>query len=242
MKKLLFLAVAVALSGSVFAEEDELTVERLWTPVQLNLASPLGLPWADRDVYGLRMNVFYGHSLDLVGADLGVVGVTRGSARGIQMNVYNHVEGFFRGVQFGPLANYTVKTAYGLQFAGILNWVLDDGIGAQFGLINMSGAYTGAQLGFLNWESGYVCGLNLGVINAAQVDFEGCAIGLVNFCKGTLHGCQFGVFNIASGHSEGLQFGVFNASEDHAGVQIGLLNLNCAAALPVMAVVNVNFR
>lgn len=53
MKKLLLIAMVGAFAGSVFAEE-ELAAERFWTPLQVNLASPLGLPWADRDVNGLR--------------------------------------------------------------------------------------------------------------------------------------------------------------------------------------------
>lgn len=242
MKKLLFLVMIGAVAASAFAEEDELVSERHWTPVQLNLASPLGLPWADRDVYGLRMNVFYGHSVELAGIDVGIAGATRGSVYGLQMNLFNQVEGFFRGVQFGPIANYDVKNAYGLQVAGILNWCLDDCVGVQFGMFNLSGGYTGAQFGLLNWESGSVCGLSLGFVNAAQTDFEGCALGVANFCKGNLRGCQFGVFNMVSGHSEGLQFGVFNASEDHTGVQIGLLSINCNGALPIMAIFNANFR
>lgn len=242
MKKLLLIAMIGAFAGSVFAEEDEISAERFWTPLQINLASPLGLPWADRDVYGLRMNIFYGHSIDVSGLDLGLVGATRGSMRGLQANVYNHVEGFFRGVQIGPFANYTVKKNYGLQLAGILNWGLDDGIGAQIALLNFNGAYTGLQLGLINWDSGLNCGLSVGGFNIADTDFTGCAIAPLNICYGNLRGCQIGVFNLVAGHSQGFQLGVFNASEDHTGVQLGLMNLNCNGHTPVMLLFNVNFR
>mgnify|MGYP003332377521 CR=1 FL=1 len=242
MKKLLLIAMVGALAGSAFAEEDEISAERFWTPLQINLVSPLGLPWADRDVYGLRVNLLYGHSIDVAGLDFGLVGATRGSMRGLQMNVYNHVEGVFRGVQFGPFANYTVKTNYGIQLAGLLNWGLDDGAGAQIALLNFNGAYTGLQLGLVNWDSGLDCGLSIGGFNIADTDFTGCAIAPLNICHGNFRGFQLGVFNLVAGHSEGFQLGVFNASEDHTGAQLGLFNLNCNGHIPVMLLFNVNFR
>lgn len=239
MKKLLLIAMVGALAGSAFAEDDEVSAERFWTPVQLNLASPIGIPWADRDVYGLRMNIFYGHSIELGGLDLGLVGVTRGSVRGLQMNVFNHVEGSFYGVQFGPFANYIVKKNYGLQLAGILNWGLDDGIGAQIAMFNVNGSYIGAQLGL--WNSvGALTGFSLGVMNTSS-DCTGCSIALVNQ-TGNLHGCQLGFINLATGHSEGLQFGVFNGANDLSGVQLGLLNLNCAGSVPALPFFNIHFR
>lgn len=242
MKKLLLIAMIGVFAGSLFAEEDEISAERYWTPLQINLASPLGLPWEDRDVYGLRMNVLYGHSLEIAGLDVGLVGATRGSVRGLQMNVYNHVDGFLRGIQIGPFANYIVKKNYGFQLAGLLNWGLDDGAGAQIALLNFNGAYTGLQLGLVNWDSGLDCGLTLGGFNIAGADFTGCAIAPLNICYGNFRGCQIGIFNQVAGHSEGFQLGVFNASEDHTGAQLGLFNLNCGGHIPVMLLFNVNFR
>ena len=242
MKKLLIIAMAGLLAGAAFAEE-ELTVERCWTPLQINLASPLGLPWADRDVYGLRLNLLYGHSLEVAGIDLGLVGSNHGSFRGIQLNGFNYVEGAFRGIQLSPIGNVVaVKKAYGLQAAGIINWNLDDGAGLQFGLLNFSGAYTGAQIGLVNWDSRLSAGLALGGVNISGSDFSGLEFGLLNTCYGNLRGTQIGLFNMVFGRSRGLQFGVFNAAEDHTGVQIGLLNLNVNGRLPVMAIVNANFR
>ena len=240
MKKLLLLAMLGVSAGVTVA--DEITDERWWTPVQLNLASPLGLPWADRDVKGLRMNLIYGHSLDVCGLDLGVVGANRGETVGLQMNGFNYNDGIFRGVQLGALGSFTVKSSYGVQLAGLINWGIDDNAGLEAGLLNFSVAYTGAQIGFLNWDSGLAEGFGLGFINSAQTDAEGGFVGCFNYCKGNLHGCQLGVFNMAFGHSEGVQIGVFNAAEDHNGAQIGLLNLNANGKLPLMAVVNVNFR
>lgn len=243
MKKLLLIAMAGVLAGSALAnDEEELAVERCWTPVQINLASPLGVLWSDRDVYGLRLNLIYGHSLDVAGLDLGLVGATRGSVYGLQANLFNYVDGAFRGVEFGPIANFSVKNAYGVRIAGILNWSLDDGAGFEMGLLNVGTAYTGVEFGFVNWNSSTVTGLALGFVNASQTDFKGCGLGFANFCKGNLRGCQLGCFNMISGHSEGLQLGLFNAAEDHNGVQIGLLNINGNGALPIMVLVNANFR
>ena len=243
MKKLLTIALVGALAGSVFANDDEdLVVERCWTPVQVNLFSPLGVLWADRDVYGLRLNLIYGHSLEIDGLNLGLVGANRGMVRGLQANLFNYVDGGFRGVQFGPIANFNTKNAYGVQFGGIVNWNLEDSAGLTLGLLNIGVGYTGVQLGGLNWNSGAVTGFSLGFVNAAQTDFKGCGLGFANFCKGNLRGCQLGIFNMVSGRSDGLQLGVFNASEDHSGIQIGLLNINGNGALPIMPIINANFR
>lgn len=243
MKKLLTIAIAGLLAGSVFASEEQLTVDRCWTPLQINLASPIGLPWADRDVYGLRLNLIYGHSLDVAGLDLGFVGANRGTFRGVQVNAFNLVEGSFRGVQISPLANVVaIKKGCGVQLGGLLNWYLDDGAGVQFGLLNFSGAFTGVQFGFVNWDSRISTGLMLGAVNISDSDFEGCEFGLLNTCYGNLRGSQIGLFNFSFARSEGLQLGLFNAAEDHTGIQIGLLNLNANGRLPVMALVNANFR
>lgn len=243
MKKLLLIAMAGMLAGSAFAnDEEELAVERSWTPIQVNLFSPLGVMWSERDVYGLRLNLFYGHSLDVAGLDLGLVGANRGSVYGLQANLFNYVDGVFRGVQFGPIANYGVKSVYGVQLAGFVNWCLDDGAGLKLGLVNVGSGYDGVQMGLVNWNYSSVAGLSLGLVNSVQTDFIGFEMGVLNFCKGNFRGLQFGVFNMAAGQSDGLQLGVFNASEDHNGVQIGLLNINGNGRLPIMVLVNANFR
>lgn len=241
MKKLLMAAALVALVGNVFAEDD-INEERWATPIEINLVSPLGLPWAERNVYGVRANILYGQSLDTFGLDFGLVGANRGNCYGLQLNCFNFIDGFFRGVEIAPIGSFTTKITYGLQIAGIVNWGLDDGAGVELGCFNFSGAYTGIQAGLINWDAGLNTGLALGAINVGTADFEGGAVGLVNYCKGNLGGCQIGVFNMVFGHSNGLQVGLFNASDDHAGAQIGLLNLNANGALPIMAVINVNFR
>lgn len=243
MKKLLLIAMTGMFACSAFAELEEISEERCWTPVQLNLASPIGLPWGDRSVYGLRANIFYGYSLNVSGLDFGMVAHARNNVYGIQANAANIIEGQFRGIQLGAVANYTVRPSYGVQLGGVLNWLLDDSAGLEVGFVNVSGGYTGIQLGgALNWDDGYGVGLDAAFANVARTDFTGCQLGVANYCKGTLQGCQIGIFNMAFGRSDGLQLGVFNASDEHRGVQIGLLNLNVAGTLPIMAVVNVNFR
>lgn len=241
MKKLLVIAMIGALAGSVFAEEGELVVEKDWSPAQLNLATPLGVCDGVRDIKGLRFNIFYGRSVDVIGADIGISGVAVGNVRGLQLSGYNQVEGYFKGVQFGAVANYVTRNVYGVQVAGIINWTHSDAYGVQLGLVNISLAYDGVQVGALNWQVEPSYGLDLGCVNASQSDYMGCEIGVLNYCKGNFIGCQIGVFNMVKGHSEGLQLGLFNAAEHHTGVQLGLLNLNVSGSLPVMAFVNANF-
>ena len=252
MKKLAIATVLALSSAIVFADEAvkenteavgaEPVASVSWTPIEINLASPLSLPWWCENVYGLRLNLIYGKSTDIKGLDLGICGVNRGVFAGLRAGAFNYTDGRAYGVGIGGLADYCSKGFFGLQISGLVNWDCLDSVGAQIALLNFADTYTGVQLGFLNWNSSLAEGLNVGFANAAQSDFNGAMFGAVNYCKANYCGAQIGLFNEIAGSSEGLQLGLFNAADDHNGVQIGLLNLNMSAPLKIMCLVNANFR
>ena len=248
MKKILVAALLASSVGALFAQEEEVPEEinKLPDPtcVQVSLASPLHLPSKYREVTAFRWNIFYGRSLAVTGFDLGLVNLTAesGNMVGLELGLYNYVDGAMEGVQLGLFGNYAYKNSYGVQLSTIMNWNVSMFTGAQASLFNYDSELDGAQLGFLNWCYGAVEGAQFGIVNVARNDFTGFALGAINYCEGGLHGAQVGLLNMISGSSYGFQLGLLNAAEEHTGVQIGLLNLNTAALMPILPLVNASFR
>lgn len=95
------------------------------------------------------------------------------------------------------------------------------------GIVNGS---TGRSAGLsvallLNYADCYN-GILLASVNYTRADFFGWQGGLVNCANGRMKGCQIGVVNIA-GNLSGFQIGLVNyAGSGHAGLQVGLVNLN----------------
>ena len=54
--KRLMLVLAVAAASAHAAPKDD-GKKSFPTPIEINLTSPLQLPWGERDVYGLRLNL-----------------------------------------------------------------------------------------------------------------------------------------------------------------------------------------
>jgi hypothetical protein len=117
MKKLMIMALIVA-SMTTYGEVATLRVEgkdvlatgmRSWTPLSLNVITPVGLPWgSDWDVYGFQIG-FYNSVENFGGLQLGLLNVTDD----------------FSGLQLG-LINVTRKI-YGLQ-VGIVNVIEDNDV------------------------------------------------------------------------------------------------------------------
>lgn len=248
MKKLIALTAMLTSALFAVAEEDEaykeVAVSQAKTPVQISLASPLQLPTSDRNVCGLRFNIFYGHSLEVCGLDLGLVGTTGEDCdvTGLQLSVYNGVGGSMNGVQFGLFANRVVRSARGVQFSGLVGWNSIYFGGVQFAPFSFNGDLDGVQAGFFNWNTGITRGLRLGMINVGKAQTTGAEFGFINFADAGFDGFQCGLINLVSGSSCGCQLGLINASDDHVGAQIGLLNLNQTAPVQILPIVNVNFR
>lgn len=240
MKKLMIMLSAVALAAGAFAAEAFDDVERNPTPIALNLASPLQLPPYDRDVWGLRLNLIYGHSLNVYGLDCGVVGLNKGDVAGVQTEAFNWADGNVYGLQVAGICNYVTGDFYGLQ-AAAMNWNLADTYGLQVGVLDFGMAVRGLQVGGLNWDYGSVDGGQVGAVNVARHDVTGAAIGALNYSHGNLTGCQIGAFNFINGTGRGMQIGVINSAQRFYGVQLGLVNINVMGRLPIMVIANANF-
>jgi hypothetical protein len=124
---LLFPLLAVA--GDAPAE----TVKSNWTPIQFAIWKPVQVVDENYDVYGLRINIFYGLNKDIRGVDIGLVINEALSLYGVQMSMFlNRVTEGMLGMQFG-LINKAGRVG-----------------GIQIGLINDTKNLAGLQFGLLN--------------------------------------------------------------------------------------------
>jgi|SRR5574344_464434 hypothetical protein len=126
MKKLVFAAIA-ALGLSAGAAEANLTVSNVtpekyhpagsWTPVCLNLVTPVGLPWGfDWSVRGFAVGL-WNQVDDMVGLEIGVVNVND-FARGLQIGVVNVTRREY-GMQIGVV---NVIQDNDVSFLPVINW------------------------------------------------------------------------------------------------------------------------
>lgn len=128
-----------------------------------------------------------------------------------------------KGVQFAGLLNYVLNHASGIQFSGGVNVVGNNFKGMQFAGIGNSagGTSIGVQLA--------------GVYNLSKKSAGGFQISsLFNYTDAQLSGMQLGMINKASRikgkkstpptRARGLQIGLLNFSKEMDGVQLGLIN------------------
>ena len=125
MKKLILVAL-IALSAHVFGEQATLRVEgknpptecmRSYTPLSLNLVTPVGLPWGfDWNVKGLQIGV-WNWVEDFDGWQIGVVNTTD-VFRGWQLGVINVTRKMY-GVQVGVV---NVIQDNDVPFLPVINW------------------------------------------------------------------------------------------------------------------------
>lgn len=239
MKKLTIAAVMAMALSSVFAEAESSEKRGYASPVGLSLAAPLQFPSTVDSVYGFRYNVFMALNKDMVGFDLGLVGINTGCLKGLQINAFNWVNESVAAFQIGALANVALDDVAAFQI-GTFNIVRGDFAGLQLGLVNVEDELAGFQIGgLINWNSADACGVQFGAGNADIENFSGFSCGAVNWA-GEMTGCQLGVINVAE-RAAGLQIGVMNAVGDMKGVQLGFVNMICDGPLPVLPVANANF-
>ena len=243
MKKLLLALVPAMMMASAYAESsayDTDAADRWATPLEINLASPLQVPFSVRDVWGIRANIIYGRALNVYGLDFGLVGVNNADMSGVELEGFNWIVGNLYGLQVGAIGNVVMKHAYGVQLGGIINRVQDESEGLMMGLLDFTTGYKGVELGALTWDVAYVTGAQVGLVNVAK-DVSGAEIGALNFVNGNMTGAQIGLFNSVAGIASGVQIGAFNAAQNLTGLQIGLININAEGAWPIMVIVNANF-
>ena len=132
------------------------------SPAMFSLIAPAQVPDPDWDVYGLRLNVFYGVCRYLYGLDVGLV---------------NHVTGTMKALQVGAIANISDGPAMGFQ-AGLVNTAGCQFNGLQIGAVNYAERASVLQIGAFNGAD-HVDGLQIGVINVTR-SLIGVQIGVVN--------------------------------------------------------------
>ena len=240
MKHLMFtvlvgLTVGLGLSKGAAADDRAWA----WSPLGVGLAAPIQLPFMESDVYGLRFGGFFADNAEVRGLDFGLVELTTGSFGGIAAAGVNWTMGSAYGVQFGALANVVGVNAVALHVAPV-NAIYGDAIGAQLGFINFDTGFRGARLGFINWSNTVSAGLEMGFLNVSREDYSGAELGLLNFASKS-NGLQLGLFNISKGPSTGVQVGLVNAADYLSGVQIGLINMICKGPVPLMVLANASF-
>ncbi len=235
MKKLVVAAFLIA--SSYVASADA-------TWCQLSFYSPgdLMLPWARSDVYGLRIDLPYGNNRgELIGADIGIVGVLGDGMRGFQLTGFNLIDlASVRGFQFGAVANRD-KDFRGVQISGILNWTEDESAGVQIGTVNYGGEFSGLQLGGVSWMLGNYTGVSFDAALVSRNNFTGWSVAGFNYGLKDVSGLQMGCINVAAETSMGVQAGIINFAKSHDGLQIGLVNINSSGFLPCFPFFNFNF-
>jgi len=241
MKKSSLVVLSLAIAGAASARDLYSPEEHPVTPLELGIATPVQLPPANWDVYGLRWNLIYGESHNVYGLDLGLVGCNQLKMVGLQlMAAVDWVEGDMAAVQFGGIANAVFGNASGVQLGGIVNYTRGEFAGVQFAPINYDGTFYGFQAGLFNYVKGISWGLQLGFANSAVNEFHGWSVGAVNFAA-RMHGLQLGLINLADESGRGVQIGIFNGAANYNGIQIGLLNVIDNGELPIMPVLNARF-
>ena len=203
------------------------------------------------NVAGADASLFFGRALgSATGFQFSAVNVVDGPVRGVQFGLLANVAGTmpetesrgvqlallanwadpFRGVQFSPGFNRSLRGGFA-QIAFLSN-VSDDFSGVQLSAVNLRGkSFSGAQIGLLNGGADRFSGLQLGLANSAvplgkadhDAKMDGWQVSLAVNAADSVSGGQFSIVNLAS-DVKGVQIGLYNQARRLSGVQIGLLN------------------
>ena len=214
MKKILFVAAAVLAAVSLRAEADGY--------IMMSVYSPGELPGPSSVIHGGRLSLIYGECRELYGLDISVTGSVRermyGAQLGLILNYVDVAAGYQRS-----FANFVEHEFYGLQ-DGAWNHAAE-GYGAQHGIVNTAGYFSGHQSALaINWADEVYGFQSAGLWNHATDGF----------------GMQHGFVNTAD-YFCGFQLGFFNWAEDLDGLQIGLVNVVANQAVPVLPFINIGF-
>ncbi len=178
------LCILILLSIPIVAKSAEEAAEEptAWTPLQISIWNPVQLFSEERNVYGIRTNVFYGKNHNIYGLDIGLFTNECNDINGFQISTLcNLARGHVTGSQIGYYSNLA-ENITGLQMCVGLNSA-DNLNGLQLSLFNNfptdKTKTNGIQIGFINFCER---------VNGIQ-------IGLFNYCK-RMNGIQIGVINI----------------------------------------------
>jgi len=141
----------------------------------------------------------------------------------------------------------TLIALFALIFLMSFNTYAEDNAWDFFGLVLFPGIPTSSN-------DSNIAGIRAGIVAGGKNEVRGiefAAIGCITksiyglqtaplFCTGgTVYGIQASPVNVAD-RVKGLQFGIFNACK-YASFQIGIINYNKYALIPVLPIINWNF-
>jgi len=134
----------------IFCLHGNVMAESVW-PIQIALITPAQVPSEEASIHGLRINIIYGSSQNVIGFDFGLINRTRGDMKGLGFGFANIVDGNASAWQFG-FVNYVGGQNVGLQ-TGFYNHS-EKMSGFQFGAVNWTRSLHGLQIGALNFNVG----------------------------------------------------------------------------------------
>jgi hypothetical protein len=256
--------------GLAPARAQEVASDTVLTPIQFSIYPPVELPNENCHVYGLSLGVVLVglHTIEEHSSYLG-----QGSDTVIGLQICGLLS-FARelcGLQVSGFANNATTMPWGLQVAGVLNYIGGDmGVGLQVaGGWNRCASGAGLQLAMLNEADKDFAGIQAGLLNfggslSENVQFGGLnplviisAITYVCTAPGVedMRGLQLGLVNKASdmygiqcgliwNHAKcarGLQLGLINTADSMAGFQVGLVNIIKESPVPFLPIINAHF-
>ncbi len=227
--------VAALVACATFCAIDVVAAD--WTPAQVSLCPPVQLFSSKTPVYGLRLNLLVGYSIDVVGIDCGVFANYAEDATALQIGLMNGARRF-AGMQVG-LANFAGEfSAIGEVHFPPVSSVTDTDQsvrlrGVQIGLFNDSGNKGPMSLPrdelphrsrVTSWRESEHSGMPRGMPADKRYDYSGIQLGIANFAD-RIRGAQIGTLVNEADEVHGLQIAIFkNYARVLHGVQIGLLN------------------
>ena len=134
-----------------------------WTPVQFAFFNPLQVFVEEDGVRGARVSAIYGHNADIVGVDIGFIGVSE-SMTGIQVNAGYSGPEDLDGIQIGSM-NQVANRVRGVQIGGVISHA-EEVVGLQIaGAHSKAETITGVQIGGMISEAEEVTGVQFGILN-----------------------------------------------------------------------------
>lgn len=218
-----------------------------WTPLEVSIFTPLTFPtlgW-EGDVHGLRVNVLFARSREVIGLDLGFWNDADVLMAGVGAGLFLNCRGDMAGMQACLFA--VSKRMLGLQ-AGLWLDAYEQMRGVQLGLIveatkmtssstywsggkkYWSASYEGARMSGLQAGgvviAGWMHGMQLAAMTRAMAEMRGLQVGVAYLASGgDAHGVQIGGVTVIEGTARGVVVGGVNYAGKLRGVQIGLVNI-----------------
>jgi len=142
----------------------------------------------------------------------------------VQYSPYNREKTEVRGLKLG----LPMSAGQGMVHGAEISFFCSD----TANISGFQGALTGINITKkLNGMQGAL------VANMLREQGEGMQLGILSFSAKSIKGIQFGLF-CYSKKTEGLQLGMVNDAEDLADFQIGILNYNKHAWVPLLPLIN----